>query len=65
MDKEIYFVKEPEFKPFDKVITRNESTAWSANIFSHKRSCYYVCCGAVWTHCLHYEGNEDLIGTVI
>jgi len=57
--------KEPEFKPFDKVLVRDdESDSWRLDFFSHKGSgVSYVCVGSVWALCIPYEGNERLIGT--
>lgn len=59
---------EPQFKPFDKVLCRDENDdMWKANLFSHKTSelsyPYYVCGGSFYKQCIPYEGNEDLVGT--
>ena len=56
-----------EFKPFDKVITKDDDDAvWTANIFSHmdSRGEYVtIGCECGYTYCLPYEGNEHLLGT--
>lgn len=57
-----------EFKPFDRVITRNdEDDIWTANIFSHMDSHgEYVTIGCVggYTYCIPYnEVTAKLIGT--
>ena len=57
-----------EFKPFDKVLIRNEDNqTWRACLFSHYRkdlSCPYVCVGySAYKQCIPYEGNEYLVGT--
>lgn len=57
-----------ELKPFDKVLVRDsKSDNWRANIFSHtdKTDEYldYVCVNGRWEFCIHYEGNESLLGT--
>lgn len=57
-----------EFKPFDRVMTRNdEDDIWAANIFSHMDSHgEYVTIGCVggYTYCIPYnEVTAKLIGT--
>ena len=57
-----------EFKPFDRVITRNDDDdIWTANIFSHMDSHgEYVTIGCVggYTYCIPYnEDTAKLIGT--
>ena len=57
-----------EFKPFDRVITRNDDDdIWTANIFSHMDSHgEYVTIGCVggYTYCIPYnEETAKLIGT--
>lgn len=58
----------PEFKPFDKVLVRDDDyDSWEANIFSYvqegepeyKYKCVFTC----WKQCIPYEGNEHLLGT--
>jgi hypothetical protein len=54
----------PEFKPFDKVLARDElAESWSADIFSHMNGGLYVCVGDGWFMCIPYEGNEHRVGT--
>ena len=56
-----------EFKPFDKVLGRNEKDdVWEADLFSHYReeSQYpFWCIGFCRKYCIPYEGNEHLLGT--
>lgn len=56
-----------EFKPFDKVLGRNEKDdVWEADLFSHYReeSQYpFRCIGCSRKYCIPYEGNEHLLGT--
>lgn len=56
-----------KFKPFDKVLGRNEKDdVWEAELFSHYReeSQYPFCCiGFARKYCIPYEGNEHLLGT--
>lgn len=55
-----------EFKPFDKVLGRNEKDdVWEADLFSHyrKESQYpFRCIGRSRKYCIPYEGNEHLLG---
>lgn len=56
------------FKPFDKVLVRDEEEeVWHANFFSHYmngKDFPYACCfGYVYRFCISYEGNEHLLGT--
>ena len=61
--------KEYEFKPFDKVLVRdNDSATWNIDLFSYivSNSAYkykYSCLSADWKQCIPYEGNEHLVGT--
>lgn len=57
-----------EFKPFDKVLMRNEDNQlWRGCLFSHYRKDFYfpyVCVGcSAYKQCIPYEGNEYLLGT--
>ena len=56
-----------EFKPFDKVLVRDEdTTAWTCAIFSHinnNASYLYAANSFLWKQCIPYEGNEHLLGT--
>lgn len=58
------------FKPFDKVLVRaSNGDFWRAEIFSHflpedqPFPPSYLCVGGLWAQCVHYEGNESLLGT--
>lgn len=61
-------IKKPkcEFKPFDKVLGRNEKDdVWEADLFSHyrKESKYpFRCIGCSRKYCIPYKGNEHLLG---
>lgn len=57
--------KEHQFKPFEKVLVRdNRNEAWRAAFFSYineyKR---YVTTSMAWKYCIPYKGNESLLGT--
>lgn len=58
---------EPQFKPFDKVLVRNdEKMRWRCTIFSHYGNdpkLKYICSNGVWPYCIPYEGNQELVGT--
>lgn len=62
-----YSDNELQFKPFDKVLVRDENyQAWRANIFSHVldgSSFPYACATTNFRQCIPYEGNEELVGT--
>lgn len=63
-----YRLIKQEFKPFDKVLIRDEDNqTWGVCLFSHYRedlSCPYVCVGcSAYKQCIPYEGNEYLVGT--
>lgn len=51
--------------PFDKVLVRNnDDDEWVCDIFSHIDELdFYYCVGTRWEQCIHYEGNEHLLGT--
>lgn len=57
--------QETELKPFDKVLVRDEDDdEWVCDIFSHiDEDNLYYCVGTRWQQCIHYEGNEHLLGT--
>lgn len=57
--------QETELKPFDKVLVRNnDDDEWVCDIFSHiDELAFYYCVGTRWEQCIHYEGNEHLLGT--
>lgn len=54
-----------EFKPFDKVLVRdNEDDIWEVSLFGYKDELYYRCDnGITWIQCVPYDGNEHLLGT--
>lgn len=60
---------EPKFKPFDKVLVRNQTNEkWSINLFSYYEEGIifpYVCLDGKYHHCVPYEGHEYLVGTTI
>ncbi len=61
--------KEPEFKPFDRVLVRDDyEEEWHIDFFEgmnkDKDEPYtYQCLNSCWRHCIPYEGNEHLFGT--
>lgn len=59
--------KECPFKPFDKVLVRDDDgQEWKINFFSHydeKVFYKYRCLKAFYKQCIPYEGNEHLLGT--
>lgn len=64
------FLKVPdyknEFKPFDKVLVRDEDSVWFAGIFSHLRGDGQFFCagGNLWEQCLPYnDQTAHLLGT--
>lgn len=61
-----------DFKPFDKVLVRKEGNKkWNISLFAreivddYNRLPYkYECSnGTLWDYCIHFEGNEHLLGT--
>lgn len=56
-------------KPFDKVLVRNtKAEKWRASLFSNYATTTdysYACISARYRYCIHYEGNEHLLGTNI
>jgi len=56
--------KKHEFKPFDKVLVRqNGFDKWKANFFSHMDDGYYKCVNSRYKECVLFKGNEHLVGT--
>lgn len=55
-----------QFKPFDKVLVRDEDVeTWMCNFFSHlDKDGDPVCANGRWHQCIPYEGNEHLLGTI-
>lgn len=66
-DGENLVKKEHEFKPFDKVLVRdNDNELWATAFYSHKIDGYYsyVTANSVgFKQCIPFEGNEHLVGT--
>lgn len=59
---------EPEFKPFDRVLARDDDRDyWRPEFFSCKDDNGNTCCrgGARWTTAIPHEGNEHLTMTTI
>lgn len=54
-----------QFKPFDKVLVRDDNEAdWKCDFFSNiSNSGFYHCINTWWRQCIPYEGNEHLLGT--
>jgi hypothetical protein len=58
-----------EFKPFDKVLVRdNNGEKWVPDMFRYYDDNYpkdypYRCCANDYKQCIHYAGNEHLLGT--
>jgi hypothetical protein len=58
--------EEYKFKPFDKVLVRDDDGIWFAGIFSHlRKDGEFICVGAgLWEQCIPYnEKTEHLLGT--
>lgn len=66
-DGETLKKKEPQFKPFDKVLVRDiNNEPWAISFYSHKQEGEYpyVTSGDMFfRYCIPYEGNEHLVGT--
>lgn len=68
-DKEQHTLVKQEFKPFEKVLVRNDTNdIWFCSLFSqyfiHQASFKYCCVnGEAYKFCIPYEGNEYLLGT--
>ena len=61
------FKKKYVFKPFDKVIVRDDKDSlWKANFFSHINNQLFTCIGGgTWNYCLPYnEKTAKLVGTI-
>lgn len=63
--KIMYLKPKVELRPFDKVLVRDsKSDNWRANLFGYiDKDEYYHCVYANWVYCIHYAGNESLLGT--
>ena len=60
--------KEPEFKPFDRVLVRDsDDGVWLPHFYSHRdKTLHFIhrtLAGVGYRHCIPYEGNEHLLGT--
>lgn len=60
--------KEPEFKPFDRVLVRDsDDGVWIAHFYSHREESLTLSHRTVgdtgYKHCIPYEGNEQILGT--
>ena len=69
-DKEQHKLIKQEFKPFDKVLVKNQTDEkWSINLFSYydkeNKIFPYVCLDGKYHYCVPYEGNEYILGTTI
>lgn len=56
----------PQFEAFDKVLVRDtDHSKWECDIFSHlgDKDGIFVCISDWWHQCIHYDGNEHLLGT--
>ena len=52
------------FKPFDKVLVRNDdSCTWGVSFFGRYAGMFLCCSNACFTQCIPFEGNEHLLGT--
>lgn len=59
------FFSVEKWPPFTKVLVRDSPyTVWSPNFFSQEvDDGYQTIDRHVWTHCIPYEGHEDLVFT--
>ena len=58
--------KEPEFKPFDRVLVRyDDDDEWGIDFFESYdyEHLWYRCLSSYCHQCIPYEGNEHLLGT--
>ena len=66
-DGEILKKKEPQFKPFEKVLVRDsELEEWRCTFYSHFNSkgiYHHYTVSGVYAVCIPFEGNEHLVGT--
>ena len=66
-DGEILKKKEPQFKPFEKVLVRDsELEEWRCTFYSHFNSkgiYHHNTVSGVYAVCIPFEGNEHLVGT--
>ena len=66
-DGETLKKKEPQFKPFDKVLVRDsKSEKWECTFYSHFNSkgiYHHITVSGAYIMCIPFEGNEHLVGT--
>ena len=66
-DGETLKKKKPQFKPFEKVLTRDsESEKWKCTFYSHfnsKGRYHHITTSGMFVMCIPFEGNEHLVGT--
>ena len=66
-DGETLKKKEPQFKPFEKVLVRDsELEEWRCTFYSHFNSkgiYHHYTVSGVYAVCIPFEGNEHLVGT--
>ena len=66
-DGETLKKKEPQFKPFEKVLVRDsESDEWRCTFYSHfnsKSVYHHNTVSGAYIMCIPFEGNEHLVGT--
>ena len=59
--------KKPQFKPFEKVLVRdNETEKWRCTFYSHfepDSTYHHITINSVYIMCIPFEGNEHLVGT--
>ena len=67
-DKVQHNVKKQCFKPFDRVLVRNNNTdSWKADIYlgyDENNPSPYICTRTSYSICIPYEDNEYLLGTI-
>ena len=57
---------EQEFKPFDKVLVRDDDSGeWCLDLYAYRvrPRLQRMVGGAYWEQCIPYDGNERLLGT--
>ena len=70
-DKEQHKLVKQEFKPFDKVLVRNNiCESWKCSFFSHYQTLYgvpylFVTTSESYKYCIPYKDNEYLLGKTI
>ena len=67
-DGETLKKKEYQFKPFEKVLVRdNETQKWRCSLYSHfdQESIYHhTTVSGIYNTCIPFKGNEHLLGTI-